>query len=115
MKTPAYQRKEGQNPEGGLNAAGRASYHAETGGELRPPVKGAPKSEDDLKRKGAFLVRMGSSKGPLFKDGEKTRLKLSLEAWGHRGDKATAVAKGRRLLERYSLLDVKEHGGGEDE
>ena len=58
---------------------------------------------------------MGSSKGPLFKDGEKTRLKLSLEAWGHRGDKATAVAKGRRLLERYSLLDVKEHGGGEDE
>jgi hypothetical protein len=25
MKTPAWQRKEGQNPKGGLNAAGRAS------------------------------------------------------------------------------------------
>ena len=28
----AWQRKEGKNPEGGLNAKGRASYNAETGG-----------------------------------------------------------------------------------
>jgi len=28
MKTPAWQRKEGKNPEGGLNAKGRASYNA---------------------------------------------------------------------------------------
>ena len=27
-KTPAWQRKEGKNPEGGLNAKGRASYNA---------------------------------------------------------------------------------------
>lgn len=113
--TPAWQRKEGQNPEGGLNAKGRASYRRETGGTLLPPVKGAPKSEDDLKRKGSFLVRMGSTAGPLYKDGEKTRLKLSLEAWGHQGDKASAVKKGRRLLERYSLLDKKEHGATDDE
>jgi hypothetical protein len=26
-KTPAWQRKEGKNPEGGLNAKGRASYN----------------------------------------------------------------------------------------
>jgi hypothetical protein len=45
---------------------------------------------------------MGSMPGLLFDDdGDKTRLKLSLEAWGHRGDKASAVAKGRRLLEQY--------------
>ena len=25
-KTPAWQRKEGKNPKGGLNAKGRASY-----------------------------------------------------------------------------------------
>jgi hypothetical protein len=45
---------------------------------------------------------MGSSAGPLKDEkGRKTRLKLSLEAWNHTGDKASAVSKGRRLLERY--------------
>ena len=38
MATPAWQRKEGQNPEGGLNAKGRASYARQTGGKLKPPV-----------------------------------------------------------------------------
>ena len=45
---------------------------------------------------------MGSSRGPLRDDkGRPTRLKLSLEAWGHKGDKASAVAKGRRILAAY--------------
>jgi hypothetical protein len=45
---------------------------------------------------------MGSMPGLLFDEqGDKTRLKLSLEAWGHQGDKASAVAKGRRLLKQY--------------
>ena len=35
----AWTRKEGKNPAGGLNAAGRASYKAETGGTLKAPVK----------------------------------------------------------------------------
>ena len=98
--TPAWQRKEGQNPKGGLNAKGRASYNKKTGGNLKAPVGGAADSPEKKKRKGSFLVRMGSSAGPLNKDGKKTRLKLSLEAWGHSGDKASAVAKGRRLLEQ---------------
>jgi len=102
MSAPAWQRKEGQNKKGGLNAKGRASYKAETGGTLKPPVKGAPKTPEQMRRKGSFLTRMGSMPGLLFDDdGDKTRLKLSLEAWGHRGDKASAVAKGRRLLEQY--------------
>lgn len=102
MKTPAWQRKEGQNKKGGLNAAGRASYKRETGGTLKAPVKGAPKTPEQMRRKGSFLTRMGSMPGLLVEpDGDKTRLKLSLEAWGHQGDKASAVAKGRRLLERY--------------
>ena len=102
MKTPAWQRKEGQNKKGGLNAAGRASYKRETGGTLKAPVKGAPKTPEQMRRKGSFLARMGSMPGLLVEpDGDKTRLKLSLEAWGHQGDKASAVAKGRRLLERY--------------
>lgn len=101
-KTPAWQRKAGKNPKGGLNEAGRRSYNRQTGGNLKAPVKGAPKTLQQLRRKGSFLVRMGSARGSL-KDqkGRPTRLKLSLVAWGHSGDKASAVAKGRRLLERY--------------
>lgn len=103
----AWQRKEGKNPKGGLNAKGRASYNRETGGRLKPPVQGAPDSPEEVKRKGSFLTRMGSADGPLYKDGKKTRLKLSLEAWGHGGDKQSAVAKGRRLLKRYKNMKEK--------
>ncbi len=39
MKTPAWQRSEGKNPKGGLNSKGRSSYNAETGGNLKAPVK----------------------------------------------------------------------------
>ncbi len=37
-KTPAWQRKEGKDPKGGLNAKGRASYNKATGGNLKPPA-----------------------------------------------------------------------------
>jgi hypothetical protein len=102
VKTPAWQRAAGKNPRGGLNAKGRASYKAQTGGTLKAPVKGAPDSPQEMRRKGSFLTRMGSMPGLLVDEqGDKTRLKLSLEAWGHYGGKDSAVAKGRRLLERY--------------
>ena len=105
--TPAWQRKSGKNPEGGLNEEGRRSYNRETGGNLKAPVKGAADTPEKLRRKGSFLVRMGSGAGPLEKDGKKTRLKLSLEAWGHSGDKASAVSKGRSLLKRYQSMKDK--------
>jgi hypothetical protein len=102
VKSPAWQRAEGKSKSGGLNAKGRASYKAQTGGTLKPPVKGEAKTPEQLRRKGSFLTRMGSMPGLLFDEqGDKTRLKLSLEAWGHKGDKASAVAKGRRLLKQY--------------
>ena len=105
MASPLWQRKAGQNPKGGLNEAGRRSYKAETGGNLKAPVKGSPSGPEKMRRKGSFLVRMGSGKGPLRDEkGRPTRLKLSLEAWGHSGDKASAVAKGRRLLARYQAM-----------
>ena len=102
-KSPAWTRKAGQNPKGGLNAKGRASYRTKSGkkGNLKAPIKGKADTPEKKRRKGSFLVRMGSAKGPLYKNGEKTRLKLSLEAWGHRGDKASAVRKGRSLLASY--------------
>jgi hypothetical protein len=101
-RTPAWTRKAGKNPAGGLNAAGRASYKAQTGGTLKAPVKGGADTPQKLKRKGSFLTRMGSAKGPLKDEkGRPTRLKKALVAWGHSGDKASAVSKGRSLLKRY--------------
>ena len=63
MKTPAYARKEGQNPKGGLNAKGRAAARAE-GMNLRPPVK-----TGDNPRRASFLARMGGNPGTEYNDG----------------------------------------------
>ena len=76
-KTSAWQRKEGKSAKGGLNAKGRASYNAETGGNLKPPVKSG-----DNPRRASFLARMGNMSGAEMKDGKPTRLLLSLNAWG---------------------------------
>jgi len=94
MKTPAWQRKAGQNPKGGLNAKGRASYNAETGGTLKSPVKSG-----DNPRRASFLARMGNMPGPERKDGEPTRLLLSLQAWGA-SSKADAKAKAKAISAR---------------
>ena len=95
--------KRDKNPRGGLSASGRSRYNKATGGNLRPPVKSRPDTLTEYRRKGSFLVRMGSSQGRLFDSkGRKTRLKLSLEAWGYRGkSKSEAVALGRRYLRTY--------------
>lgn len=78
MKTAAWQRKEGQNPEGGLNAKGRASYKAETGGTLKAPVKSGTNP-----RRVSFAARFGGMKGPMKKpNGEPTRKALAMKAWG---------------------------------
>ena len=91
-----------RNKKGGLSASGRARYNRATGSKLRPPVRTRPDRLSEYRRKGSFLVRMGSSKGQLFKGGKKTRLKLSLEAWGYRGkSKQEAVSLGRRYLRIY--------------
>lgn len=73
-KSPAWQRKAGKNPKGGLNEAGRRSYK---GGTLKRPVKSG-----DNPRRASFLARMGNMPGPEKKDGKPTRLLLSLRAWG---------------------------------
>jgi hypothetical protein len=93
MKTPAWQRSEGKNPKGGLNAKGRASARAE-GMDLKAPVKSG-----DNPRRASFLARMGAMPGPEYKDGEPTRLLLSLRAWGA-SSKADAKAKARAISAR---------------
>ena len=94
MKTPAWQRSEGKNPKGGLNAKGRSSYNQETGGELKAPVKSG-----DNPRRASFLARMGGMAGAEYKDGEPTRLLLSLKAWGA-SSKADAKAKAQAISAR---------------
>jgi hypothetical protein len=93
-KTPAWQRKEGKNPSGGLNAKGRASARAQ-GMNLKAPVK-----KGDNPRRASFLARMGSMPGPeRDSKGRPTRLLLSLRAWGA-SSKSDAKAKARAISAR---------------
>lgn len=95
-KTAAWKRKEGQNPEGGLNEKGRKSYERENpGSNLKRPVKSG-----DNPRRASFLARMGNMKGPeRDKDGEPTRLLKSLLAWGA-SSKADARKKAAAISKR---------------
>ena len=97
MGSPAWQRKEGKNPSGGLNKKGRDSYKKETGGTLKAPVR-----KGDNPRRASFLARMGNMAGPEYKDGEKTRLLLSLNAWGAKS-KADAKKKAKAISNRNKL------------
>ena len=80
-KTPAWQRKEGKDPEGGLNAKDRASYNKATGGNLKPPAPN-PKTKKDAARRKSFCARMSGMPGPMKDEkGRPTRKALSLKAW----------------------------------
>lgn len=94
MASPAWQRKEGKNPSGGLNAKGRASAKAE-GMNLKAPVKSG-----NNPRRASFLARMGNMPGPERDEkGKPTRLLLSLQAWGA-SSKADAKAKSKAISAR---------------
>ena len=96
MSSPAWSRKEGKNPAGGLNAKGRASYK---GGTLKAPVKSG-----DNPRRASFLARMGNMPGPMEKGGKPTRLALALKAWGA-GSKAEAKSKAAAISKRNKGKD----------
>lgn len=79
----AWTRKEGQNPEGGLNAKGRASLRAQ-GHDIKPPVsaKQAKKSPKAAARRKSFCARMSGMPGPMKDEkGRPTRKALSLRKW----------------------------------
>ena len=91
-KTPAWTRKAGKNPKGGLNEEGRRSYK---GGTLKAPVKSG-----DNPRRASFLARMGGMRGPeRDSKGKPTRLLLSLKAWGA-SSKADAKSKAAAISKR---------------
>lgn len=70
-----------QNPEGGLNAAGRAHYKKTEGANLKPPAPN-PKTKADAGRKASFCARMGGVDGPMKDEkGAPTRKALALKKW----------------------------------
>ena len=85
-QSPAWQRAEGKDPEGGLNAKGRASLRA-AGKDIKPPVKKAEaaRSPKSAKRRIAFCRRMKGMKAKLTsaktaRDPD-SRINKSLRAW----------------------------------
>jgi hypothetical protein len=86
MASPAWQRKAGQNPDGGLNEKGRASLRA-AGKDIKPPVKAkeAAKSPAKAKRRIAFCKRMNGMKAKLTSaataNDPNSRINKSLRAW----------------------------------
>lgn len=75
--------KKHQNPEGGLNQAGRDHYNRKTGSKLQKPVsaKEASRSERSAARRRSFCARMKGVSGPMEKDGKPTRKALALRKW----------------------------------
>ena len=96
-KTAAWQRKEGKNPKGGLNAKGRASAKAQ-GSNLKAPVKSGTNP-----RRVSFAARFAGMKGPM-KDskGRPTRKALALKAWGF-----GSVEAARNFANRHKKSNKK--------
>jgi hypothetical protein len=82
-KSPAWTRKEGKDPKGGLNAKGRASAKAQ-GMNLKPPAPN-PKTEKDAARRKSFCSRMSGMKKKLTSEKTRndpnSRINKSLRAW----------------------------------
>jgi hypothetical protein len=89
-KSAAWQRKEGKNPSGGLNAKGVASYRRENpGSKLKTAVTTKPSKLDPdskaAKRRKSFCSRMEGMKKKLTsaktaKDPD-SRINKSLRKW----------------------------------
>ena len=79
--SPAWQRKEGKNPAGGLNAKGRASYNRANPG--KPGLK-APQPQGGP-RKRSFCARMSGMKKKLTSsktaNDPNSRINKSLRKW----------------------------------
>jgi len=81
-KSPAWQRKEGKSPSGGLNAKGRASYK---GGTLKAPVTKKNPTGKAKSRKKSFCARMSGMKRKLTGSKKRrdpnSRINKSLKKW----------------------------------
>lgn len=75
-RTKAWTRAEGKNPEGGLNAKGRASLKAE-GHDIKPPQPGGGKRKKSYcaRSKGQMKKFPGAAKDP------NSRLRKARRKW----------------------------------
>ena len=89
-KSPAWQRKAGKNPAGGLNAKGVASYRRENPGrKLKTAVTTKPSKlnpdSKDAKRRKSFCSRMSGMKKKLTSsktaNDPNSRINKSLRKW----------------------------------
>lgn len=83
-KSPAWTRKAGQDPDGGLSARGRASYNRANPGKpgLKPPAPN-PKTEKDAARRKSFCAR-SAGQAKMFPEAAKdpnSRLRKARRAW----------------------------------
>ena len=85
--TPAWTRKEGKSPSGGLNAKGVASYRkANPGSNLKMAVTTKPSKlksgSKDANRRKSFCARMSGVKGSMKDEKDNpTRKALALKKW----------------------------------
>lgn len=88
--SPAWQRKEGKDPSGGLNAKGVASYRRENpGSKLQTAVTTKPsklkKDSKDYKRRKSFCSRMQGMKNKLTSsktaNDPDSRINKALRKW----------------------------------
>ena len=88
--TPAWQRTEGKNPSGGLNAKGVASYRRENpGSKLKTAVTTEPsklkKGSEAANRRKSFCARMSGMKKKLTSsktaNDPNSRINKSLRKW----------------------------------
>lgn len=108
MASELWQKKAGQRPEGGLNAAGARSAGVQTG------VKNYPSASDKDKRRWISWARRFAAVDnipPLKKpNGEPTRYALMFTAWGEPIPKTEADVRAvaKKALARKEALDRKE-------
>lgn len=79
VRSLLWTRKEGQDPDGGLNAKGRAAYNRANDANLKPPQpEGGP-------RRDSFCARMKGMKEKLTSEetarDPNSRINKSLRAW----------------------------------
>jgi hypothetical protein len=77
-KTPAWQRKEGKNPAGGLNAKGRASAKKQGMNLKAPQPEGGSRKESFCARMSGMKKKLTSAKTA---NDPNSRINKSLRAW----------------------------------
>jgi len=78
LVSPAWQRKEGKNPDGGLNEKGRASLRAAGKDIKRPQPEGGARRDSFCARMGGMKAKLTSAKTANDPD---SRINKSLRKW----------------------------------